>query len=440
MTMRRKANLSLLLLSVLFVISLWLKWTLNDPWWSNALLFIAEAGMVGALADWFAVTALFRHPLGFKWIPHTAIVPKNRDKLVDGMVYLVEEQLLNKEMIEKQLDKINITEMLISMVDKKWDQTQTEQLLSSLLSKSANMISSEKLARSCNDLLKQKLLETNGAHALGRGLVYALDKKYDVIIIEKVLDIASDIVAKREVRDAIKNILESEKDKMLGGGSGGWLKNALFSLAQSFNAVNFDDAADVIHRDLILLLIQMKNENHELRVLLSEQLMILAKLLQKTDGSVAETIEEWKKQLLEEIELTDTLHNIIAHIQATFIGEANGDKRAYPYLQKWIYKLIETYWAWFKQDEKSKLLLERKIKHFIGHLIAHEHVLIGKIVRSTLDSFSEARLVEFIEDKVEVDLQRIRVNGALIGAAIGALLYGVLYGLYTPLLQTLGLL
>lgn len=440
MTMRRKANLSLLLLAVLFIISLWLKWKLNEPWWSNALLFIAEAGMVGALADWFAVTALFRHPLGLKWIPHTAIVPKNRDKLVDGIVYLVEEQLLNKEMIEKQLDKVNMTEMLITIVDSKWDHAQAEQLLSSLLSKGASMVPSEKLAKSCNDLLKQKIQQTNGAEAIGKGLAYALEKKYDSIIIEKALDLASDFAAKKSVRDAIKNILESEKDKMLDQGSGGWLKNALFSLAQSFNAVNFDDAADVIHRDLILLLVQMKNADHELRILLSEQLMNLAKSLQQTDGSVAETIEEWKSQLLEEIELTDTLQHVIAHIQSALTFEANGDKRAYSYLQKWLYKLLETYWAWFKQDEDSKKMFEQKIKHFIGHLIAHEHVLIGKIVRSTLDTFSEERLVEFIEDKVEVDLQRIRVNGALIGAAIGALLYGVLYMVYTPLLQAIGLL
>src|SRR5438093_1042078 len=73
----------LLVASVVFLLSRW--WEVNDgPVWIGYLRAMAEAGMVGALADWFAVTALFRRPLGLP-IPHTAIIPTKKDQLGDSL-------------------------------------------------------------------------------------------------------------------------------------------------------------------------------------------------------------------------------------------------------------------------------------------------------------------------------------------------------------------
>lgn len=440
MNMRRKANVSLLALAVLFIVSLSLKWTLNHPWWCDALLFIAEAGMVGALADWFAVTALFRHPLGMKWIPHTAIVPQNRNKLVDGVVYLVEEQLLNKGMIEEQLNKINLTKILISFVDRKWESKETERMLQKLLSKVMSSIQSEKVADGLTTIVNNRLENVSAAQYIGKGLSYAIEKQYDHLIIEKVIELVQERVKQPDVKPAIKALLENEKDKMMGKSGGGWLAKALFSFAEATNAVNFDDAADVLYRDVILLLVQLKNPQHELRAMLTEQLVKLADQLQSTDQDVSSIIEQWKDQLLKEVQLAPTLQHVIQHIQGQFVKHPDENHIAYPQLQKWIIRLIRTYWHWFKQDEQSQQLVETKVKHFVSHLIQQEHAVIGKVVRATLDTFSEDRLVEFIEDKVEIDLQRIRVNGALIGSVVGALLYAFLNGAYQPLLSYLGMM
>lgn len=440
MKMRRKANISLLVLAILFVTSLILKWTLNHPWWCEALLFIAEAGMVGALADWFAVSALFRHPLGMKWIPHTAIVPKNRDKLIDGVVYLVEEQLLNKEMIEQQLNKMKMSEILISFVDRKWDSKSSEQWIQSLLSKLVSSVQSEKLANGVATKLNEKIEGAPATSYIGKGLSYALEKQYDQFLIEKLIELAQERVQQPDVKPAIKALLEQEKDKALEKNGGGWLAKTLFSFAEAANAVNFDDAADVLYRDIVLLLVQLKNPQHELRVMLSEQLQSLAQQLQEADQDVTTVIEHWKQQLLQEITISPLLQQLIEYIQGQLSGVNDTQKVPYPQLQKWLTRLIRSYWEWFKSDIQSQQLVESKLKHFLSHLIEHEHAVIGKIVRSTLDTFSEERLVEFVEDKVDIDLQRIRVNGALIGAAIGAVLYLVLHGIYEPLLNYMGII
>ncbi|MDQ0723065.1 uncharacterized membrane-anchored protein YjiN (DUF445 family) [Paenibacillus sp. W4I10] len=71
-----------------------------------------EAGLVGGLADWFAVTALFRHPLGIP-IPHTALLPKNRDKMTEGLVSAVENNLLNKDSITEKIADFKAAETVL---------------------------------------------------------------------------------------------------------------------------------------------------------------------------------------------------------------------------------------------------------------------------------------------------------------------------------------
>jgi len=435
MSMRKKANASLLLLACLFIVSLILYWSLDQPWWAKALLFIAEAGMVGALADWFAVTALFRHPLGMKWIPHTAIVPKNRDKLVDGVVKLVEEQLLNKEMIAEQLQKLNFTSMLIAYFDKKWNMKFSEQLLRGMLPLFMKNVEASAAASSLERSIKQAAHKRQLAPYLSKGLDFLLKKGYDQQLLDYVVNAAQQRVLHSDVKPAIKRLLESEKDKMLDKSGGGWLTKALFSFAQAADAVNFDDAADVIYRDLLLLLAQLKDHDHELRVLLQRQLYNLVELLEKEETTVA--LEQWKEQLLEQLSLMPFIQELFATLLEQLQPQGDEAQSESSLLQKWLARFIHQYWQWFKRDESSQNLVEEKLKSFLSHLIEQEHAVIGKVVRSTLETFSEERLVEFIESKVDIDLQRIRVNGALIGAVVGAVLYGILYGLYKPLIETL---
>lgn len=69
-----------------------------------------EAGLVGGIADWFAVTALFRHPMGLR-IPHTSLLLKNRDKIIQSLITAMETELLNKESIENKLRKFGFISM-----------------------------------------------------------------------------------------------------------------------------------------------------------------------------------------------------------------------------------------------------------------------------------------------------------------------------------------
>ncbi|MCX7781280.1 MAG: DUF445 domain-containing protein, partial [Negativicutes bacterium] len=84
------------------------------------LLMVSEAALVGGIADWFAVTALFRRPLGFPW--HTALIPRNRERVIQAVVNTVEHELLSVTAIERRLAAISFMEIGIDWLENRGGQ------------------------------------------------------------------------------------------------------------------------------------------------------------------------------------------------------------------------------------------------------------------------------------------------------------------------------
>ena len=87
----------------------------NDSWRDYTRGF--EAGLVGGLADWFAVTALFRHPMGIP-IPHTALLPKNRKRVTKGLINTLENEWLTKESITNKVKEMQLAQMVLQIAER----------------------------------------------------------------------------------------------------------------------------------------------------------------------------------------------------------------------------------------------------------------------------------------------------------------------------------
>ncbi|WP_168121697.1 DUF445 domain-containing protein [Paenibacillus sp. HB172176] len=444
MTMRKKANLSLLLLAALFICAAAVIYYYPGHWWTRLLLFAAEAGLVGALADLFAVTVLFRHPLGIK-LPHTAIIPRNRDKLVDGVVQMVENQLLSKGFLKAKLSQLSMVDALIrwveslsspvSIMDRGWA------MLVSFLDK----LDKSRLSERFDQHLKKSLLEVEVSRYAGRGLKWMLAQGDFHKWLTLIIDYAAERVSGEETKQAIREMIEKEKSKFVneGGAIARWFKQKLLDFAESTDAINLDEAVETLHNDLLGFMVELRNPEHELRKLLFHKLHELGDNLEQNED-IAASIESWKSKLLEELSfapaiqaLLETVMSIIGNQSDTKYVMKEEKKLRMEDVKQWLTGLLISYWEWFKADERTKDQLERYLQQFVTQVIETEHAVIGKIVRHTLDGFTEERLVSFIEGKVEIDLQRIRLNGAFIGAAVGGLMFLFLYGVYKPLLDWL---
>ncbi|GKU78206.1 DUF445 domain-containing protein [Paenibacillus sp. L3-i20] len=443
MTMKRKANLSLLLLAILFVVAAVALYFYPGKWWSHMLLYTAEAGLVGALADLFAVTVLFRHPFGQKWVPHTAIIPRNRDKLVEGVVQMVEEQLLGKGMLKEKLNEINIVEAIIGWVDKAPGDRMIASKAWELLVNWLRGMNIPKLSEQLDQHARAGLRELNLSPYTGKALRWLLNYGDLQKWLSFLIEYASQRASSEETKTAIRTMLAKEKDKFVneGGSIARWFKQKIVELAESANAINIDEATETLFRDMQTFINDLRDPKHELRLLIEEKLHELADQLEKNDDLSA-AIHKWKLELLEQMSLQPSIQALLGTIKDMLLPEGNLkyvviEERSLQMddIKDWVIGLINSFWESFKSDESTKTQLEGYLKMFIAQIIEQEHALIGKIVRKTLDGFTEERLVHFIESKVETDLQRIRVNGAFIGAAVGAILYLFLHGVYAPFLE-----
>lgn len=443
--MRHKANASLLLLALLFIGAAVGYYYYPHSWWSRLLLYTAEAGLIGALADLFAVTVLFRHPFGWSWVPHTAIIPRNRDKLVEGVAFMVEEQLLNKELIREKIMQFRIVDVLISWADSRPDGKRIADLGWTLASNLIMTMDTKTTAETLDNHARNALRGVNLSSYAGKGLKWILRSGNVQRWLGYIVDYAAKQTAGDAVKEAIRDMLSREKNKFVneGGSIARWFKQKIVEFAESSDALNLDDAAETLHRDLNKFVDALKHPEHEMRVLLETQLHVLADRLSDSED-IAAAIETWKLEMLEQISLQPTIQALLKTVQGLlsdgaevkYVVTEEGTLRQED-VKVWFVGLLASYWEWFKTAEETKVQLEGYAQQFVLQVIESEHAVIGKIVRKTLGGFTENRLVSFIESKVDVDLQRIRLNGAFIGAGVGALIYGFLHGIYAPLLNLL---
>ncbi|MFC4102235.1 DUF445 domain-containing protein [Paenibacillus xanthanilyticus] len=456
MSNKRIANVVLAAVALVFLAAAWIRYSYPDAWWSSLLFYMAEAGLVGGLADWYAVTALFRHPLGMKG-KHTAIVPRNRDKLIDGVVRMVETQLLPPETLKLKLAQAPLADIAIGWIDRRFPGEELARAGWRLLGGLLSRMDFGRMSADWDDRLKELLRRTDFTPYAGRSLRWLLASEDVHLLLDRLVDEAEKAAAAPETKEAILRILEEEKDKQLneGGGFMQFLKKAAFIFAEESDALNLKDAADAIHADLLVFLADLKRHDHELRLLLLRMLGEVADQLD-AETSLSETLESWKNDVLARLSFAPSIEGILQTFRrlldeelATLpqIGESLtrgyddeeipslAQQPAVTALREWTERFVADYWDAFKRDAAKKAWVDGFIKSLLSKLVDAEHRVIGQVARETLNTFTEQRLIAFIEDKVGEDLNRIRINGSLVGAGLGALIYLLLHGVYDPLLD-----
>lgn len=429
MSMRRRANRSLILLTAAFFIILVVRQLFGETNVLHALLFIVEAGMVGALADWFAVTALFRHPLGLKFIPHTAIIPRNKNKLIEGVVKLVEEQLLDRELIANKLNNMSIVNTVIKQIGERPLDNLNDIKLKKLIVKLGSTLLSTTNTVKLESKLEAFILEAKLSKWLAQAISLGQKKKWDDKLLNSFLVLLEDRLTERDILPKITSLLQETTNDMT---ETNFFKRLLFKAAEALNAVNINDAATIIYHDLLQLVKAMKEEEHPVRQLIKAHLSQLASNLDEQDDINA-VLRAWLLKFMDELKLQAWLPEWLQQFFKLTDGQTG--TKTVELLTRLIKKAIHSVWQWFIHNQSAKHRVETYIKNFLSYLIQHEYKLVGEVVKSTLSSFTDERLVEFIESKVETDLQRIRLNGAVVGACIGAIIYLFLYGVYAPLLS-----
>ncbi len=408
---RLLAPLSLVAAVLLFFVTL--PWT--DTFIGGLLHAFAEAGMIGGLADWFAVVALFRHPFGIP-IPHTAILPRHRARITTGIIDMVQNRWLTKETILERLASWNVAAALMTGLADPDTREGLLRMLRGALTDLLRDVDDGRFARRAAELLRDNIRTDDLLRWIRAAGERGMRDRWHFVVFSQAVTQASGWLNTPEVRRVIvghlRDIAERYADNPVRR-IGKWM-------AESVNAVNYDDLAEAIVRTLGEELERMRtDETHPARKDF-EQWLARAVADVESNTELHAHMDGWRNELLESGRLHDVLRGPVSRVRAWLLEDlAREESVVMQQLGDALFRALDR----FAADAEAQQRLDAWIKERAAAFVDRNHGEIGRIVQRNLERLDDEQMVRQIEDKVGGDLQYIRVNGAIVGGMVGAVIY-----------------
>ncbi len=385
---------------------------LSYPWqytfWGGLVNSGFGAAMVGGLADWYAVTALFRQPLNIPY--RTAIIPKNRERIFRAIVTMVEEEIVTAANIKGTLAEAGLARILLNYCSHPDIRQQLQMLVDSLVREAASSVNAAKLSAALESLLTEQKDKVRVAPLAGQALQWSLangfaDKFIDFIIAEITRLLGEPYMTKLIAgmySSALKAYAARQNQRKLVS----WMLKELLNL----DPVTI---AGIIQNKTAALLADMCEQDYPLRQRLRDWVVRFAENLQ-TDSLLAEKAE---------VELRPLVVKLVENLAEMPAAQPNMTTGGIKWAVRQAVKLADELTA----DANRQAWLDVYLADLLSGWVNQNHGVIGRIVSAYLESFSNDELVDYIEDKVMNDLQMIRINGSVVGGLVGMVLFVITY-------------
>lgn len=383
-----------------------------------------SAAMIGGIADWFGVTALFRKPLGIPF--RTEIIPRSRDKIFNSLVHMVEDELLTKEMLKKKIEKSNMSGKLILYLEKYEGKKDIEIILTGIMQDILSKTDPEEVSAYLDKLMNDTIPGIKLTPLILEAFEWTVKNGYDENIVSFIVNEIIAVMRNRQVNDliteAISGVLEKVKkssEKERAGKK--FIFNLLFALMSVSNA-SPSRLAENMSSEILEYLVSLRSPDSDSRKKLKKWLEQGVERL-KTNADVQQSIEDLARDLIKKIKLTPLVMQYIYE----FNRDSGQNKVKASELHKLAEGLIDRVVTSFKNNKPQQEDLDAYIKQFLTRLVNEEHAEIGKMVRHKLDGFTNEMLAELIEEKAGNDLQIIRINGSVVGGIVGVIIFVFTY-------------
>ena len=425
MNYHKKANIILAAVFLIFLGAAVLEHFNPDKFGIRLMFFVSEAALVGGLADWFAVTAIFKKPLG--WGYHTALIPRNRAKVIEAVASVVQKELLNMTIIRKKMEGMPFIEGLLLGVEKVGGSVYLTDTILDYLRRYAEKQEpaklAEKLAVFIRGTAKSWHLEASVQTISG----WAIKHGYIELGLDRLAEGLWDKAADAETRNAILRYLEELKEEKVT--TGGSIFRTMMGFMEMSDGLNLDEAADALQVELLLTLSKLRDPSDPLRISLKD--VLLSRVLElEQDTRFNAQIEQWKEGLLTDALFSRFLESVLREVlkvasSPSTPSEPNSLYRA-------LHPFVEKYWVSVQNNSELRAKINSFLVDTLCRVIQNEHDLIGGMVRETLTGYTDKDLNGFVEEKAGNDLQWIRINGSMIGGVVGLLLFLFLDFVYEP--------
>lgn len=400
-----KADKTLLGAAVIFLFTLCLHIEYPDNLFAKGLLFCAEAALVGGIADWFAVTALFKKPLGFPY--HTAILPRRRDAFVEATGKMLRKEFFSKKKLLSKAKSIDYSAKISEWLSVEANRDKAAKWLQGLLTDNVNgikIMAANKLDGWLNSpAMADKLMDelSNGTQ--------------NSDILERLADEFINGTGRYVSQDSFKDNLVDYLDSYIEGKLNSPMAKMMMAGAQNSNLVNVEEAAELTQQQAVKLLEKLATpESHERQAVLSSLTDIVKKTLKNS-----ELKQEFSNTWSNSNEETFYVRNSMSKID--FAGGNEAGKFMY-----WLARvLVDTFWKLLDKDTSMKGYINETVYGITGRGALQAQEMLGDITKDVLGSLTDDQMNHLIYDKAEPDLLWIRMNGSIVGAIIGLCIYSI---------------
>ncbi len=387
------------LMAVIFVITTILQKS-DDSHWIGYVRAFSEAAMVGALADWFAVTALFHHPLGLK-IPHTNLIQNKKEQIGDNLGSFVVGNFLSPQNIRPYILQLKVSNFVGEWLSKPRNQEILLHETATIVLDILHKLDDEAVVKFIANKAREMSEDVKVNRIIGNGMDYILERNEHQRVMTNLA---------QQIKNYIANNREMVREKV---------KKESYTLIPKF----VDDAiADKITSGLSTFFEDVEqDESHSLRSEITRKLFAFANEL-KENEEWEEEFRSVRENFLKEEKLTQYSKDIWNSIKKSVSTELENEDST---LKKYIQKNIDELAVNLQNDEK----LQYKIDHWI-RVTAYKYILknthqFGDLISSTVGNWEGKELSDKLELEVGKDLQFIRVNGTLVGGLVGLVIYTI---------------
>lgn len=392
------------------------------PHWGWSLgATVMEAALIGGLADWFAVVALFRYPLGQRWIPHTAIIPNKKDAIGQSLADFICDHFLGKEQVVEKLRGFDLAGKIASRLA----DPATAQRLGAALAEATPRLLRALGSQELHAFLHAAVTRQAGRFDLSKvaaaGLEHLTAHGRHEDLVDAALAYVRDALASDETREMIAQRVSDEL----------W---TIVKMAR-LDRIIVERITDKLVAGTTGLITEMASDReHATRLRIGAEFRRLIERL-KSDESLRRNVDEIRDQLLAQPELAEYLRGLWNELIGWLERDlATGDSK----MQARIATIAQAIGRQLAADESTRAWINGTVQAAVEPLIEGYREDVRRFIVDKVKLWSADELTQELELSIGSDLQFIRYNGTLVGALIGAVLWILMAGLEVALTYASG--
>ena len=385
--------------TIIFLFCTWAQ-SHGAPGWVGFVRAAAEAGMVGGVADWFAVTALFKHPLGIP-IPHTAIIKRKKDQLGEGLGAFVRENFMSPEVVETKLRDAQVAGRLGKWLSEPSHAERVAGEASTVLRVLVEMLRDEDVQAVLDRMIVKRIAEPQWGPPIGRVLATLLAEGRQEALLQ--------LLADRAFQWSLNGgpIIERVVERDSPTWSPRWVDHLV---------------GDRIHRELMDFTDKVRrNPDHELRRSATKFLFEFADDLQHDADTIGKA-ENVKQQIMARDEIARAAETAWNTAKRIFLESVDDPSSA---LRTRIADSAVHIGESLRDDVDLRDKVDNWIIRAAQHLVSQYGAEITTVITDTIERWDADEASNRIELHVGRDLQFIRINGTVVGAMAGLIIYSI---------------